>query len=308
LQKIKIKFLDFWSDFKPSDNFLFNFLTERFNIELSDEPDYIIFSHFGFEHLKYSHCVKILYSGENITPDFNLTDYALGFHFIDFEDRYLRLPLFLLYDKELKKAEKKHLKETQNYNSKLKFCNFIYSNPHGDPIRELFFNKLSQYKFVHSAGNFLNNLDGWRVEDKYNYQKQFKFTIAFENSSSNGYSTEKILQAFSAKTIPIYWGNPLIGNDFNEKAFINCHKFDSLEHVIEHIITVDQNDKLYTDYLETPIYTNIPQSTEYRIKLFDYFNNLFNREIDQNYRRNMVFWGKEYEKKWVEFSKHQQNT
>ena len=46
--------------------------------------------------INYPNAVKIYFTGENDVPDFNLADYALGFHYIDFGDRYLRFPLYLL--------------------------------------------------------------------------------------------------------------------------------------------------------------------------------------------------------------------
>lgn len=59
-------------------------------------PDYVFYSCFSFNIYKYPNAVKIYFTGENDVPDFNLADYALGFHYIDFGDRYLRFPLYLL--------------------------------------------------------------------------------------------------------------------------------------------------------------------------------------------------------------------
>ena len=68
----------------------------------------------------------------------------------------------------------------------------------------------------------------------------------------SGYTTEKLVHAMAAHTIPIYWGNPQVSEDFNPKSFINCHDYSSLEAVIERIIEVDQNESLYRHYLEEP--------------------------------------------------------
>ena len=101
---IKIKFVDFWGGFNPHDNFITNVLKRNYEVLVTDSPDYLFFSVFGYSHLKYN-CVKILFIGENIVPDFNLCDYAMGFDFLDFGDRYMRLPLFMVFDsfKELSK-------------------------------------------------------------------------------------------------------------------------------------------------------------------------------------------------------------
>jgi hypothetical protein len=73
-----------------------NFLKEFYDVELSSNPDYCFFSIYGFEHLKYINCVKISFIGENIVPDFNFCDYALGFQYLEFDDRYKRFPLYLI--------------------------------------------------------------------------------------------------------------------------------------------------------------------------------------------------------------------
>ena len=36
----------------------------------------------------------------------------------------------------------------------------------------------------------------------------FRFAMAFENANVSGYVTEKIVNAFLAGAIPIYWGHP----------------------------------------------------------------------------------------------------
>ena len=50
------------------------------------------------------------------------------------------------------------------------------------------------------------------------YYKHSKFVLAFENSSSPGYCTEKLFHAKVAGAIPIYWGDPLVMNDFEHQG------------------------------------------------------------------------------------------
>ena len=64
---IKIKFVDFWGDFNVKDNFITRTLSQKYNVELSDNPDYLFFGTFGHRHLDYS-CVKIMFIGESINP------------------------------------------------------------------------------------------------------------------------------------------------------------------------------------------------------------------------------------------------
>lgn len=84
------------------------------------------------------------------------------------------------------------------------------------------------------------------------FQQQYKFSIAFENTSSKGYTTEKLIEAKAAGTIPIYWGNPEIAKEFNTKSFINCHEYENFDEVIEVIKKIDNDDELYLKYLNEP--------------------------------------------------------
>ena len=60
---------------------------------------------------------------------------------------------------------------------KRKFCSFVVSNADAKPIRQHFFEKLSDYKKVDSGGRFMNNVGG-PVADKIDFHRQHKFVIA----------------------------------------------------------------------------------------------------------------------------------
>ena len=283
--KVKIKFVDFWSTFNERENYFVNKLSKSFDLEFSNNPDFLIYSVYGCEHLNYK-CIKILFTGENIIPNFNECDYAIGFHHIQFGTRYLRWPLYLLNESVYKAVKEKHNFDSTELDKKNKFCNFIYSNPNGILRNELF-KELSNYKSVDSAGKFLNN-NGKPIVDKIKYQSEFKFTIAFENSLGFGYSTEKIMDAFAAKTIPIYWGNPDVNFDFNENSFINVHKFSSLDEVVELVQIIDRDTSLYESYLNCPA---IIESESYEPEvLINFFSNIFENKIQFNNHKFISYW------------------
>jgi hypothetical protein len=114
---IKIDFSDFWDGFNKIDNFFYNLLAEYYNVEISENPDILIYSVFGRNHLKYN-CVKIFFSGENIGPNFNECNYSMCFDFLD-NDNHYRLPLYVLYDGYYQLVNKKVNDELVNRN----FCN-----------------------------------------------------------------------------------------------------------------------------------------------------------------------------------------
>ena len=90
------------------------------------------------------------------------------------------------------------------------------------------------------------------LEIKIEFLKDYKFNIAFENSTFPGYCTEKIINSMFAGCIPIYWGDPLVTNDFNENSFLNWHKFNDDEKFIEEIIKIDNDPDLYRDMINQP--------------------------------------------------------
>lgn len=293
MKTIKVDFTDFWPGFKKDNNFFIRLLRQKYNVELSNSPDYLIFSCFGTEHLKYD-CIKIFFTGEDLTPDFNLCDYAIGFDDIQFGDRYIRFPYFAARS-FFAQACPKHLNITnEDIQSKTGFCNFVYSNASANPIRTEFYNKLSKYKPIASGGRYMNNIGG-PVDDKIAFQNKFKFSITFENESSLGYTTEKILDAFYAKTIPIYWGNVKIAEDFNPAAFINCHDFSSLDEAIEYVKKVDNDDALYRSILLQPIFKD--GKVPYKFSsdaVLDFLTSIIEQPLDRAKRVSKYSFRKNY--------------
>lgn len=160
----------------------------------------------NIEHINYDG-IRIFATGENVRADFNYCDYAIGFDYMQFEDRYLRYPLYL-HEECMREISNRHI-TAESLNSKTRFCTFVVSNGKADEKRIQFFNLLNTYKRVDSGGRYKNNI-GKRIKDKLAFLKEGKFNIAFENSSTNGYVTEKLIHAFAAKSIPIYWGDKTI--------------------------------------------------------------------------------------------------
>ena len=302
MKKIKIDFVDFWDGFDKYNNFITDVLKTKYELIISEQPDYIFYSNFGFQHLNVS-CVRIYFSGENIVPDFNICDYAIGFHEIEFEDRYLRYPLYMLYVSDFKLALNKHEHVQKDINSR-KFCNFIYSNSKASIEREIFFNELSKYKDVDSGGKLFNNI-GYYICDKIDFMKDYKFSIAFENSMTNGYITEKILHAFSAKTIPIYWGSPNISKYFNSKSFINAHDFKDFHDLIKKIILINDNQDTVRNYLLEPMFND--KQLKYHESLIEKFRgflfHIFDQDLKDCMRRNNTFHGLYYQNNQIAYAK-----
>lgn len=301
MKTIKIDFVDFEKEFKKEDNFIYNALSKYYNIEISEKPDYLFFSVFSDKNLEYD-CVKIFYTGENLCPDFNLCDYAIGYEYLDYQDRYFRLPYYMRTEKTCRLMETKD----NNCEDKLaerKFCNFVYSNGNADKIRKEFYEILSEYKKVDSGGTYLNNT-GERCKDKLAFQRQYKFSIAFENSSHPGYTTEKLADAFAAQTIPIYWGDTKVKEVFNPKAFIYLENESEMGEVIQKVRELDHDNEKYMNMLREPALKEQGKGYDYcQNEFVEFLRNIFEQDMEKAYRRNRVFWGEYYQKKHLQYYK-----
>ncbi len=294
-KEIKVKFVDFYDSYNPKEHFLYQALERKYHVVLSDKPDYLFFSVFGDEHLHYD-CIKIFYTGENLCPDFNLCDYAIGFEYLEYQDRYMRLPNYYhpAYAKDLNAMLKRTSFTEEDLVQKEGFCSFVYSNGNADPIREIFFEQLSQYKQVHSGGKFKNNIGG-PVADKIEFQRKYKFCLAFENSSHPGYTTEKLIQAYASNAIPIYWGDPFVTKVFNEKSFINVGAYNTIEDAIAFIQKIDRDDSLYLEMMhESPLCVEENVIAYKMDELSAFLSNIMEQPFEKAKRYNRVCIGKKY--------------
>ena len=292
MNKIKIFFEDFWQGFNKSDNFFTKVLEKDYEIVIDSNPDYLFFSVYGYNHLKYRNCIKIFFSGENIEPDFNLCDYAIAFQFIEAGDRYIRFPLYLISG--FKQLNNQPLDSEKLLNRK--FCNFVYSNSKwADPTREEFFKKLSKYKKVDSGGKLLNNIGG-AVENKLDFIKDYKFTISFENSSLSGYTTEKIVEPMIVNSLPVYWGNPDIHRDFNKQSFVYVNDYETIEEAIHEVIRLDNDDEAYIQKLSFPWYIG-DNYAQWEQKLKYFLKKIFDQDFTKAKRTTQYGYVRTYRRK-----------
>lgn len=70
-----------------------------------------------------------------------------------------------------------------------------------------------------------------------------QYNIAIENSRHKNYFTEKILDCFLTRTIPIYWGCPNIEDYFNKDGIIQVDKEYDLYDAINHLDEYDYQSR-----------------------------------------------------------------
>ena len=98
-----------------------------------------------------------------------------------------------------------------------------------------------------------------------------KFSIAIENYSSENYLTEKVLDCFLSKTIPIYYGCPNIGEFFDIRGIKQFNTIDELNSILNDL-DGSEYDKLADvvdhNYIEAQKYKNLYERVDNRIKEF----------------------------------------
>lgn len=269
---MKIAYTDFWLDFQEQNNFFIDLFRDIYgSVEVSspDSADILFFGPYGDQHKNYQQkdLIKIFYTGENERPNFNDCDYSLTFDFDDYEDRNVRLPLWFLqldwYDKKgyvnpefvlpLDKIEENeyisHEKEG--------FCVLVNNNLFNNRVDCV--NLLNKYKAVHCYGKPFGN---WFYGEsrKYEIFSHYKFSICFENSfaPNGGYYTEKLIHAKCSGTLPLYYADPKVSEDFNTKSFLNLNDYDSMQDLVDHVIEIDQNEDLYNEIISQPLFNKTP--------------------------------------------------
>ena len=275
------------------------FIEGQYELEITQEKDadYVFHSCFGYDVLNYSG-VRIFVTGECITPDFNISDYALAFDHLTFGDRYCRLPLIKLFRDAYAALCEPRPPAEEVIASKQGFCAYVMSNTKNSaPEREALFEALSKYEPIASGGKWRNNVGG-PVADKIAFQSKYKFALAIENASHPGYLTEKFAQAAQSNCVPIYWGDPTITNYLNPKAFINCHEFDSIKGLVEHIRMIDKDDEKYRQMLQEPWFTEAIEPIQWRdTTITNFLGHIFDQPHQQAYRRNRSRWGLKSERR-----------
>lgn len=287
---LRVLFTDMWDDFNPDYNMFLLILQEgskqlqpRPRIEghtpqtlQGAKPNLHLFGPFGSEWKKeeWASIPKVHYTGENTQPVIAPNVFLnLGYPHADFVDeRYIRLPLWMLEidwfgvdinrivnpkPLPLDRCVKVYPEEISK---KERFCAFVVTNP-CNPVRNNAFHWLNQYKKVDSAGRLFNNIGdeifaglggGGGELKKHEFLKKYKFCLAYENASSQGYTTEKLLHAKVAGCIPIYWGDPKVERDFDTKGFLDARKFTSPEELIEAVRKIDSNPMEYLRMFAIP--------------------------------------------------------
>jgi len=221
---IRIGYTD-WNESRAMEyiNFLKTNLKDKYTFEIVNDPDYLLFSFYGSDHKfrKYRDAVKIAIYEEGFIPSFNDEDYTFGVAHIYYIDRYFRKATLLEYLGDLKNEDfRKARNKVLNGPKREKFCGAVLNHERNeDHFREKFVYELNKYKAVDLGGE-INNTVGHNITNNIEFFSSYKFSIAFEKNSGDGYATGHIINSLLAGTIPIYYGDYLIDEYINPNTFI----------------------------------------------------------------------------------------
>jgi len=221
---------------------------------------------------------RIFFTGENVHYDVfkdysnNMLDYpsvdlSLGFDFVDGE-HYLRFPIWLLemFPPKSSLADIKQICQSlscQKFDeNRNRFCAMVsgtstlFGTESLERRRRMvdFFDDISR---VDCAGKFLRNTEELQSvynDDKVEFLKRYKFFICPENTSVDGYVSEKVFHAIGSGCIPIYYGskNNPEPDVLNHDAIIFWKENDSNEDALNKVSELHENKKLYKEFFEQP--------------------------------------------------------
>ena len=239
--------------------------------------------------------IKVFYTGENVEPrvrynclnervekaagwesrmeayrDYAISsmDLSIGFGFHQM-DKYLRLPFWVLRYFEptdtvsdiQNRLDKIEMQAGTNASSSIRKGAAIIASHDFFGTRANIADTLSDVISIEYGGKWRNSSDDlWNKcnNDKGKYLTNFRFNICPENMDAPGYVTEKIFDAYSSGTIPIYHGD--LGHPeisiLNPESYISWNYDDDNEDNINTIIKLEQDNDFYREFLKQNKFKN----------------------------------------------------
>lgn len=184
------------------------------------------------------------------------------------QDNYKLFDYVLTFDKEL-------LSKVDNglytpYGTYWVNNNINYNKNKLISIIASFKNETLGHKIRHHIINTISGFDIYGKHPNYKYVTSknealdsYYFSIIVENSIQDSYWTEKLLDCFVTKTIPIYWGTEDVRNFFNKDGILFFNKSSDLRDILS-VLTpelyrqkqhaIEENYKLALQYKDPEDY------------------------------------------------------
>lgn len=218
---------------------IFNSIKKRINLEK-------YFKNIDLLSFRSYQPLKIFYCNEFFPLDSYKADYYISSNLYvhGYEDKHLRFPYWKDHidwshediNRDLNignakrfgffhKIEDLMIPQGEDFLKKKNIC--IFASHLNEP-RKSFYLHFSKNFTVDGYGPYFDksiknhNASGYKKKD---IMKNYAFNLCPENNMYPGNYTEKILDSFIGKCLPISWADNNINEEFNNKAFINLNVF-----------------------------------------------------------------------------------
>ncbi len=182
------------------------------------------------------------------------------------ENNFNKFDYIFTFDEKLLKLSDKFIfypfggcwinKKDQELHNKTKLLSIIASTKRqtiGHNLRHEVIDNLKKLNIPIDLYGFGYN----QIENKVEALKDYHFSIVIENSKTDYYFTEKLIDSFVTGTIPIYWGCPSIGNFFDTNGMLIFDTIEELKMIMNSI-----NEEFYYSKIES-IKNNYEEAKKY---------------------------------------------
>lgn len=283
---LPVSYYNFWDGQSADEIWFTEFVKSHGFLERHPKAEFAFFSALGKIELfnvdklmrPFSRNRKrIFFTGENVHYDVfrsyaqNMLDYqidlALGFDYIE-DERYIRFPIWLLemFPASGRKEDiiqicdnLSHQKYDENRN---RFCAMVSGNgttlgSEHIQMRTEMVSRFNEISKVDCAGRLLRNteeLQNTFNDNKAEFLKLYKFFICPENTSVDGYVSEKVFHAIGSGCIPVYRGslNNPEPDVLNHNAILFWEKDGNNEKLLRTVSELYDNPTLYKEFFEQP--------------------------------------------------------
>ena len=237
---IKLGFLDWYQGFTDEEEGILRmFQKAGIGAEYSSamESDILIAGTYGLEltqnYHKYRDKLIILFTGENISPSYNIHDFSISTRRNSYCGKNIRFPQWLgelNIDGNkvgIRKREQYDYRTTKS--AKNLAITAIYNN--STPEREEMINLLKN-EFGNNSVHVFGSQRGGNV-NKFEILSRTVINMCFENSIGDGYTTEKLLHAKMMGCKALYWGDPGYKRDFTTEDVFNTYEISDPKEAIK---------------------------------------------------------------------------
>jgi hypothetical protein len=249
-QDISVFTMNFWEHFNFQNSFLSYLLQNafgQFRVAESEENADVVFTSVFMRSAPKFKDKTVWVIWENVRPSFDLANYSISSDFDDYGGRNVRCPLWYAqlkwpgynppigtgnadnHEYEAPISLESTLVE-RNVSPREKFCCLVARNP--ERHRMLAVELLSRFGQVDVYGNAAKLP---LRQSKYTVLPCYTFNLCFENSMFPGYYTEKVLHAWAAGCVPLYFADRFYSEDFNPAAIINRADFATASNFVEKV-------------------------------------------------------------------------